>query len=80
MVRRGIVIEEYVEVMNEPQEETEIETETKEESVPAEGSLSDTSGPDAPDPAQTEPVPETEASAANENSISKDSEPGNKTP
>ena len=83
MVRRGIVIEEYVEVMNEPQEETGVETDTtNDESLPDEGSLANTSGPDAPDAAQPPPVPvpETEAPAVNEDSINKDNEPGNEAP
>ena len=74
MVRRGIVIEEYVEVMNEPQEETEAET--NEESVPAEGSLVSTSGPDAPDTVEKvpAPVPDIEKPPVNEDEINKDKE------
>jgi monofunctional glycosyltransferase len=80
MVRRGIVIEEYVEVMKEPQEDTQIEGDTIEEHVPDEGILTDTSGPSAPDDTQKAPVPEIKPPAVNEDGMDKENEPGNEAP
>jgi monofunctional glycosyltransferase len=71
MVRRGIVIEEYTEVMSEPQEESE--KEINQEPEPA-GYPSDTTGPYTPDTVEKEavPVPEKDMPAINEDGISKD--------
>ncbi len=77
MVRRGIVIEEYVEVMNEPQEEDQIEDVTSAEAVPWEGNLADSSGPDAPAVIEDAPAsgPDVQTPAANEDEKAIDSEP-----
>jgi monofunctional biosynthetic peptidoglycan transglycosylase len=73
MVRRGIVIEEYVEVMNESQVESE--KEINQESEPA-GYPADTSGPDVSDTVGKEavPVPEKEPPVIHEDGVSKDKE------
>ncbi len=73
MVRRGIVIEEYVEVMNEPQEESEKEIGQEPE---PDGSPADTSGPDVPDTVDKEipPVPEMESPAVHEDGVGNDKE------
>jgi monofunctional biosynthetic peptidoglycan transglycosylase len=73
MVRRGIVIEEYVEVMNESQVESE--KEINQESEPA-GYHTDTTGPDVPDTVEkeAEPVPEKEPPVIHEDGVSKDKE------
>jgi monofunctional glycosyltransferase len=74
MVRRGIVIEEYEDVMSEPQAESD--KETNQEPEPAEGYSADTSGPDVPDTVEKEadPIPEKETPAINKEQISKDKE------
>ncbi|HEY9162652.1 MAG TPA: monofunctional biosynthetic peptidoglycan transglycosylase [Desulfomonilia bacterium] len=77
MVRRGIVIEEYVEVMNSPQEDISNEEGTDEETGSDEGVLTDTSGPDVPDAAQRETVPETKGEPAPDDNTSKDNGEGN---
>jgi monofunctional glycosyltransferase len=72
MVRRGIVIEEYAEVMNSPQEEPEI---TSDDGIePVSPSPEDTSGPDTllkavPEPS---PAPEPEVPVTDNDTISKD--------
>ena len=71
MVRRGIVINEFEEVMSAPREEPELET--NEETEPA-GSPVDTSGPEVPDTLKTDPapVPEPQPPAINDDIIIKD--------
>jgi monofunctional glycosyltransferase len=76
MVRRGIVIKEYEEVMSEPQEEPGLQS--NEEIEPTAGSPADTSGPDVPNKLETEPAPAPEPEPPNtdNDTISKDKESG----